>query len=127
MADLSHYVVGREMPIPVDGFHQDLVTRILDRSVSIQGRVASREQIQVPLHFSRHQPWVEQFKSWWRQGIRTWLDRDYRGQTFNFTCELGPPDYAITDADGFEMSDRWEESLALKKIVEEIWAGENAS
>jgi len=127
VADLSHYVVGREMPMPVDDFHQDMVARILGRSVSIQGRVASREQVQVPLHFPRHQPWVEQFKHWWRQGIRSWLDRDNRGESFNFTCELGPPDYAITDAEGYEMADRWQESLELKNVIENIWAEENAS
>ena len=124
VADLSHYVVGREMPMPVDAFHQRLVAKVLDRSVSVQGRVASREQIQVPLHFQRHKPWVEQFYLWWRQAIRGWLDRAGENRQFNFTCELGPPDYALTDEGGYEFSDRWQESLVLKQVVEGIWKQE---
>ena len=36
--------------------------------------------------------------------------------------ELGPPWYAITGADGRELSDRWEEAVFLKDQVREIWA-----
>lgn len=39
-----------------------------------------------------------------------------------FLTELGPPEYAITGPDGFELSDRWEEALKIKGWVEEIWA-----
>ncbi len=121
VADLSHYVVGREMPLPVDTFHQDLISGILSRSVSIQGRVANREQIQVPIHFPRHQPWVSQFYHWWEQGMRSFIERAEEGATFNFTCELGPPDYAITDEQGLELSDRWDESNVFREQVEQIW------
>jgi hypothetical protein len=126
VADLSHYVVGREIPYPVDSFHRQLISRILDRSVAIQGRIANREQIQVPVHFPQHQDWVGQFYSWWREGINSWVSRAEDGDCFNFTCELGPPDYAITDGNGFEMSDRWQESLLFKQKIEAIWAQETA-
>lgn len=127
VADLSHYVVGREIPHPVDLFHQNLIEKILSRSVSIQGRVASREQIQVPLHFPMHQKWVATFYNWWRLGIRSWIDKAKSGDRFNFTCELGPPEYAMTDESGYEMSDRWRESLLLKKQIENIWQQEYSS
>jgi hypothetical protein len=121
VADLSHYVVGREIPFPVDSFHQELISRILARSVSIQGRIASREQIQVPVHFQRHLVWVSQFYDWWEQGITSWLLNAEQGDVFNFTSELGPPDYALTDENGYELSSRWQESLIFKNEIERIW------
>ena len=121
VADLSHYVVGREIPLPVDKFHQNLISGILSRCVSIQGRVASREQIQVPIHFPQHQPWVSQFYQWWEQGMRSFIERAAEGSTFNFTCELGPPDYAITDSQGFELSDRWSEGNVFREQIDRTW------
>src|ERR1700688_4854993 len=44
-ADLSHYVVDREMPCPPPPDLQALVTRVLERSDSFQGRIAARGQI----------------------------------------------------------------------------------
>ena len=38
-----------------------------------------------------------------------------------FMCELGPPPYAITGSDGYELTSRWDESLRLKETVEQIW------
>jgi hypothetical protein len=38
-----------------------------------------------------------------------------------FLCELGPPPYAITGADGLELSDRWQEALTIKRWTEELW------
>ena len=42
-------------------------------------------------------------------------------ESLTFTCELGPKEYAMTGADGNELSDRWAEALLMKKRVEEIW------
>ena len=38
-----------------------------------------------------------------------------------FLCELGPPEYAITDGNGKELSDRWKEALTIKSWIEDIW------
>lgn len=122
VADLSHYVVGREFPQPVDAANEALVDRILSRSAALQGRVASREQVQVPLGFSQHRYWVEKFAAWWRQGIEHFRAHQPADATLNFMCELGPAPYAITDARGFDLSDRWEESLTLKRMIEQIWS-----
>ncbi len=53
--------------------------------------------------------------------MRSFIDRNPDNAVFNFTCELGPPDCAITDENGYELSDRWQESLVLKNKAEEIW------
>ena len=120
-ADLSHFVVDREMWTPINETDQGYISTILDRSDCFQGRVASREQIQIQLDFPQHQIWVEIFKKWWEEGIKKWRARSKDNQTLYFLCELGPPDYAITDANQFELSDRWKEALTIKKWIHEIW------
>ncbi len=126
-ADLSHYVVDREMPCPPPPPLQRLITKVLERSDSFQGRVAARGQIQIALEFPRNAKWVALFRDWWRQGFASWLAR-HAGQesAMVFLCELGPPDYAITDAEGRELSDRWGESLLLARWAREIWSGLHA-
>ena len=118
-ADLSHYVVDREFWFPLSERDMGLISRILQRSDSFQGRVASRQQIQLQLDFPQHQKWVELFKGWWREGLQDWRRRS-EGECI-FLCELGPPEYAMTDAQGREMSNRWEEALQIKAWVAEIW------
>lgn len=121
-ADLSHYVIDREFRFPLSDYEQGLITRILECADSFQGRVAGREQVQLQLDFPQHQKWVEQFKSWWAQGFEHWRGRHEADASLIFLTELGPPEYAITGADGFELSDRWEESLTIKAWVEDMWA-----
>ena len=118
-ADLSHYVVDREFWFPLSERDMGLISRILQRSDSFQGRVASRQQIQLQLDFPQNQKWVELFKGWWREGLQDWRGRA-EGDCI-FLCELGPPEYAMTDAQGCEMSSRWEEALQIKAWIAEIW------
>ena len=120
-ADLSHYVVDREFKYPLNETEMGWMSRILDRSDSFQGRVASRQQIQLQLDFPQHQKWVELFKGWGREGMESWRRRNADGD-FIFLCELGPPEYAMTDAHGKEMSNRWEEALTIKSWIEDMWA-----
>ena len=119
-ADLSHYVVDREFKLPLQHHEKMMISRILDRADSFQGRVASRQQIQLQLNFPQHQKWVELFKGWWREGMADWRARNASGDCV-FVCELGPPEYAMTGPDGREMSNRWEEAQVIKGWVEELW------
>ncbi len=122
-ADLSHYVVDREMPCPPPPSLQPLIAQLLERADSFQGRVAARGQIQIALDFPQNAKWVAMFKDWWRAGFTDWRRRQAgRDSTLIFLCELGPPDYAITGPDGRELSDRWSEALALAGWAREIWA-----
>lgn len=120
-ADLSHYVVDREFWHPLSERDMGLVSRILARSDSFQGRVASRQQIQLQLGFPQHRKWVELFQVWWREGLEGWRARNASGDCL-FLCELGPPEYAMTGPDGREMSNRWDEALMIKGWIEAMWA-----
>ena len=119
-ADLSHYVVDREFWFPLSESDLGMVSKVLQRSDSFQGRVASRQQIQLQIGFPQHQKWVNLFKGWWREGMADWRRRNREG-TCVFVCELGPPEYAMTDKNGVEMSNRWQEAQEIMGWVRQIW------
>jgi hypothetical protein len=121
-ADLSHFVIDREFSPAVDARDEAMMATVLDRSWAFQGRVASNEQIQVPIGFAHHQSWVARFEGWWTYGLASWRARAGEGATATFLCELGPPPYAITGPDGLELSDRWAEALIMRDRVTAIWA-----
>ena len=60
-ADLSHFVVDREMRFPISATDTNFIERILQQSDCFQGRIANREQIQVQIDFPQHQEWVKIF------------------------------------------------------------------
>ena len=126
-ADLSHYVVDREMPCPPPAALQALVSKVIARSESFQGRVAARGQIQLPLDFPQSAKWIALFRGWWQEGFTAWRARHGgRDASLVFLCELGPPDYALTDRHGREMSDRWAEAQTLARWARETWASSSA-
>lgn len=118
--DFSHYIVDREFKLPLAPWERGLIGRCIARCDSFQGRVASRQQVQLQIDFPQHAKWVELFTSFWREGFADWRARNASGDLL-FLCELGPPEYAMTGPDGREMSDRWAEALALKAVAEGIW------
>lgn len=121
-ADLSHYVVGREMTFPLYGEYHGQITRLLARSDSFQGRIASRCQVQLPVQFPQTRPWLDLFLGWWAEGFRLWKQRAGADDRLIFLCELGPRDYAITGADGLELSDRAEDALILRDHARRLFA-----
>jgi hypothetical protein len=120
--DLSHYVVGREFWYPISDEDHALMHRIIDNCWGFHGRVASREQIQLQLSFPHHQHWVDVFMGWWERGFKQWRRKAGAAETLTFLCELGPPEYAMTGADGYELSDRWQEALMMKDMVRNLWS-----
>ena len=119
--DLSHYVVGREFSWPVSEENHALMHRVIDNCWGFHGRVASREQVQVQISFAHQKDWVDLFMGWWEYGFRSWRKRAAADATLTFLCELGPKEYAMTGADGYELSDRWQEALMLKDMVRALW------
>ena len=119
--DLSHFVVGREFAWPISEHNHALMHRVIDHCWGFHGRVASREQIQVQISFPHHKDWLDLFLGWWEHGFRGWRKRAPADATLTFTCELGPKEYAMTGADGYELSDRWQEALTMKDLVRERW------
>ncbi|NNG65498.1 sugar phosphate isomerase/epimerase, partial [Pseudomonas fragi] len=86
LADLSHYVVGRELPLQASAEDDAMIHTILRNSWGFHGRVACSEQVQVPISFARHQPWLQRFVGWWQYGIEDWLARPDTPPSLSFTC-----------------------------------------
>ena len=121
-ADLSHFVVDRELRAPLPERDAGYIRAVLERSDCFQGRVAGREQVQVQIEFPQHREWVDIFRGWWRDGMQRWRQRNDDDATLRFLCELGPPPYAITDGKQDELSDRWQEALTIRGWVQDTWA-----
>ncbi len=121
LADLSHYVCGQEMNLPVSARNQELVERVLRNSQAFHGRVASSQQIQLEIGWACHQPWVDQFMDWWAWGFADWLRRSSPSDSLTFTCELGPAPYAICGPDGQDRSDRWQDAQLMRQSIRELW------
>jgi len=126
LADLSHYVVSREMPAQPDATDQAAIHQILEHSHGFHGRFASAEQVQIPLGYPQFEGWYALMRQWWLQGFQSWQRRQagdpaLQRRDLSFTCELGPYPYAMTDRHGREYTDRWAESLLLKAEAEALW------
>lgn len=121
LADLSHFLVGREFAFPVQEENHALIRRILDNAHAFHGRVASREQVQIEISFPHHRPWLDLFLDWWGYGFRQWRARAADDAALVFTCEFGPKPYAITGRDGNDTTDRWAEALLLRQMVHDLW------
>ncbi|TXS91243.1 sugar phosphate isomerase/epimerase [Parahaliea maris] len=124
VADLSHVLLNQEWYLPLSPEAGQLMSRFLQRTQAFHGRVGTREQAQVSPGFPQHRGWFELFQSWWLEGFQLWQQRQEAGadSACVFVCELGPPPYAITDASGSELSDRWQDAVLLKRTAEDLWA-----
>ncbi|MBC6439533.1 MAG: sugar phosphate isomerase/epimerase [Rhodospirillales bacterium] len=118
--DLSHAVVSREVVLPLGDVHRAAFDKVLKRCAGLQGRIATREQVQIAIDWPQHAEWVALFNIWWEQAIHQWHERKPDGAILNFLCELGSPPYGITG------TDRWDQALILEDWARATWAVLNA-
>lgn len=121
--DLSHYVCGSEFPLPPTAELEGHLEALFARAESVQGRIATRCQVQIPLGFPQHRAWEDLFQDWWIRAFTAILaGRGDSREPVLFCTELGTTPYAITDRDGNELSDRWAETLILRDRAEAAFA-----
>jgi sugar phosphate isomerase/epimerase len=120
-ADLSHLILIGEFYGWEDERAIDRLMPILERTSHLHGRISNGEQVQVDVGDGSGQT-AQFFVELWAEAMRHWLKGAGPGDVFPFASELGPPRYAITLPDGSEFSDRWEQSLVMKKLAEQAWA-----
>jgi hypothetical protein len=121
--DLSHYVLAGEM-VEAQPKAEPYIDAILRRTSCVHGRISNGEQIQIDLGVGGEMhPAVALFRNWWARGMTYWLQEAVQGDVLPFVCELGPPGYSMTHPlTGREISDRWQQALALKELVEQVWS-----
>ncbi len=97
-ADLSHFVVVGEFYGWKEERAVDRLAPVLERTAHLHGRISNGEAVQVDVGDGSG-PTAQFFVDLWATAMR----------------------YAITLPDGREFSDRWEQSLVMKRLAEQAW------
>lgn len=128
--DFSHWYTGQEMVY--GGFEKKLVfiQPVIERVRFIHGRIGTPGCIQVPVdEDALEEPiYLTHFRQLWTACFREFLSRAGADDTICFAPELLEPQifYARTfpNAGGkaTEESDRWQQSLVLKRLAENCFA-----
>jgi sugar phosphate isomerase/epimerase len=118
--DLSHFVVVGEF-YGLEYEHAiERMMPVLSRVSHLHGRISNGEAVQVHVG-DGSDPTAQFFVQIWAAAMQEWRNNALPGDVFPFASELGPPRYAITTPDGKEFSDRWEQSLVMKRLAEQAW------
>lgn len=119
--DFSHFVVVSEFYGMEYERAIERMMPVLSRTSHLHGRISNGEAVQVDVGDGSG-PTAQFFVQIWTAVMREWRKHARPGDVFPFASELGPPRYAITLPDGKEFSDRWEQSLVMKRLAEQAWA-----
>jgi sugar phosphate isomerase/epimerase len=119
-ADLSHFVVVGEFYGWKEERAVERMLPVLECVSHAHGRISNGEAVQVDVGDGSGDT-AQFFVRLWATAMHHWLQGAQPGDVFPFASELGPPRYAITLPDGTEFSDRWEQSLVMKKLAEQAW------
>lgn len=121
--DFSHWYAGQEMVY--GGFEKKFafIQPVMERVRFLHGRVADPGCIQVRVdpEGAARPPYVEHFRQMWTACFRAFLHSG-EGDAICFTTELlGPDIYYARTFGGAEESDRWRQSLLLKRMAAECF------
>jgi len=116
-ADLSHPIVAHGAKLPLAPDVAAMLDRVIACAASLHLRIGTSEQVQVAPGWPQHAVWREAFAGWWRRI----LARRSGDAPMVVLVELGPPPFAITNADGGELSDRWADALYLRDLIRTLW------
>jgi len=119
--DLSHYFVAGEIGEDLNAAALPAFEAILARAVMLDGRVSNGEQVQIDIGPSGDNPHARRFAALWKKVMVAWLQSASPGDILPFRIELGPPNYAILDPQGREISDRWEQTLVIRTLAERLF------
>ncbi len=126
--DYSHYYLAHEAPYRGLVAFRRQIGPVLERTAFFHGRVSNGQCIQISIADAAHAEHLENFRELWRSAMQYWRQQAQKGDVLPFVPELGPPasGYAITSAGAggvrLELANRWQETLQLKAIAEELWA-----
>ena len=118
--DFSHYVLVGEFYGWKDEGAIERMRPVLERTSHLHGRISNGEAVQVDVGDGTGDT-AKFFVQIWAAAMRHWLTDARPGDILPFASELGPPRYALTLPDGREFSDRWQQSLVMKKLAEQAW------
>jgi sugar phosphate isomerase/epimerase len=118
--DFSHFVVVSEFYGLEYERAIERMMPVLCRTSHLHGRISNGEAVQVDVGDGSGAT-AQFFVQIWTAVMREWRKDAGPGDVFPFASELGPPRYAITLPDGKEFSDRWEQSLVMKRLAERAW------
>ncbi|MPZ17793.1 MAG: sugar phosphate isomerase/epimerase [Luteitalea sp.] len=119
--DVSHYVVAGELTGELSPEARGAFDVLVRRTAMLDGRVSNGEQVQIDIGSGGDTPHAKRFAALWKQAMIAWLQSAVPGDLFIFRVELGPPDYAIRDLSGREISDRWAQALVIRDLAERLW------
>ena len=118
--DFSHAVVIGEFYGWENEGALERMDPVLARVGHLHGRVSNGEQVQVDVGDGTGDA-AQFFVRIWARAMAHWREGAGPGDVLPFAAELGPPRYAITLPDGREFSDRWQQSLVMKRLAEQAW------
>lgn len=129
--DFSHWYTGQEMVYGDFEMKFAFIHPVLERVRFLHGRIGTPGcmQVRIDPDFGDGPPYVRHFKQLWTACFRYFRLRAAANDCIYFTPELLGPEIfyarAFPNADGklIEESDRWQQSLVLKRIAQHCFEG----
>lgn len=125
--DFSHLYCGGEMTYQGFETTREYLRPLIERTRFMHGRVSDAERMQIDVGDGTDNVHAANFGWIWREVFRAWRASG-EGREFIFCPELGPPssNYSVWYRDdtgaAVETSDRWEQTLVLKRLAEKAFA-----